>query len=305
MFSPVVALAAKNISAIAEFARTTWRKLSARLCCPSFRTGETSCKRAEQRQKSLTSLSADGNGGGSASGRKYGPRRLVEAHLERIAHLNPQTQCVCTHRLRGSAAASQRRPMPPWSPAKQLDRCTECRSPSRAPSMLRAGRAVAVLACAPIMWRNMIAPLVSRLRARERFCWENQCAGIPYGIRDGQSAYGAYEQSVGPERTPGGSSGGEAAAIAARCSAGGVGSDGGGSIRVPAHYSGICGLKPTPGRIPATGHFPESAGPFASLGVVGPMARTVARCEVAFRGDGGPGFGDPMSAPVLLQCSAE
>jgi hypothetical protein len=58
------------------------------------------------------------------------------------------------------------------------------------------------------------------------------------------------------ERTPGGSSGGESAAIAAGCSAGGIGSDGGSSIRVPAHFTGICGLKPTPGRVPATGHQP-------------------------------------------------
>ncbi len=49
------------------------------------------------------------------------------------------------------------------------------------------------------------------------------------------------------ERTPGGSSGGEAAAIAAYCSPGGVASDGGGSIRMPAHFCGIAGLKPTPG----------------------------------------------------------
>src|SRR5205085_6064561 len=87
--------------------------------------------------------------------------------------------------------------------------------------------------------------------------------------------YGRTNSAWDLERTPGGSSGGEAAAISACCSAGGVGSDGGGSIRVPAHFSGICGLKPTPGRIPATGHFPASAGPFALLGVVGPMARTV------------------------------
>ncbi|MGH9732131.1 MAG: amidase, partial [Candidatus Acidiferrales bacterium] len=103
------------------------------------------------------------------------------------------------------------------------------------------------------------------------------------------------------QRTPGGSSGGEAAAIAARCSAGGVGSDGGGSVRVPAHFSGICGLKPTPGRIPATGHFPVSSGPFALLGVVGPMARTVADLQVLFDVMAGLDYGDPSSAPVPIR----
>jgi amidase len=103
------------------------------------------------------------------------------------------------------------------------------------------------------------------------------------------------------ERTPGGSSGGEAAAIAACCSAGGIGSDGGGSIRVPAHFSGICGLKPTPGRIPATGHFPASVGPFALLGVVGPMARTVRDLQLLFDVIAGPDNGDPNAAPVPLR----
>jgi len=84
-------------------------------------------------------------------------------------------------------------------------------------------------------------------------------------------------------------------------SAGGVGSDGGGSIRVPAHFSGICGLKPTPGRIPATGHFPVSAGPFALLGVLGPMARTVADLKVLFEVMQGPDVGDTCSAPVPVR----
>jgi Asp-tRNA(Asn)/Glu-tRNA(Gln) amidotransferase A subunit family amidase len=110
--------------------------------------------------------------------------------------------------------------------------------------------------------------------------------------------YGRTNSPWDLARTPGGSSGGEAAAIASGCSAGGVGSDGGGSIRVPAHFSGICGLKPTPGRIPATGHFPEAAGPFALIGVVGPMARTVADLQLLFEVMAGPDDGDPSSAPV-------
>ncbi|MGB0078945.1 MAG: amidase, partial [Candidatus Sulfotelmatobacter sp.] len=107
------------------------------------------------------------------------------------------------------------------------------------------------------------------------------------------------------ERTPGGSSGGEAAAIAAGMSAGGVGSDGGGSIRVPAHFCGICGLKPTPGRIPATGHYPESAGPFALIGVVGPMARSIADLKVLFEVMEGPDSGDTCAAPVPLRWPTE
>src|SRR5206468_4523261 len=94
--------------------------------------------------------------------------------------------------------------------------------------------------------------------------------------------YGRTNSPWDVERTPGGSSGGEAAAIAACCSAAGIGSDGGGSIRVPAHFTGICGLKRSEERIPATGHFPASVGPFALLGVVGPMARTVRDLQLIF-----------------------
>jgi Asp-tRNA(Asn)/Glu-tRNA(Gln) amidotransferase A subunit family amidase len=115
--------------------------------------------------------------------------------------------------------------------------------------------------------------------------------------------YGRTNSPWDLDRTPGGSSGGEAAAIAAGMSAGGVGSDGGGSIRVPAHFSGICGLKPTPGRIPATGHFPSSDGPFAFIGVVGPMARTVADLKTLFEVMQGPHDGDSCAAPVPLRWS--
>ena len=78
---------------------------------------------------------------------------------------------------------------------------------------------------------------------------------------------------------------------------GGVGSDGGGSIRTPAHFSGICGLKPTPGRISAAGHFPPGAGAFSWLGVVGPIARTVADLRALFEVMVGPDPGDALSTP--------
>ena len=98
--------------------------------------------------------------------------------------------------------------------------------------------------------------------------------------------------------TPGGSSGGEAAAIAAGCSVGGLGSDAGGSVRVPAHFCGIVGLKPTPGRIPGSGQFPTLVGPFALLGVVGPMARSVADVRLLFDVLAGPDPEDAMSVPL-------
>jgi Asp-tRNA(Asn)/Glu-tRNA(Gln) amidotransferase A subunit family amidase len=101
--------------------------------------------------------------------------------------------------------------------------------------------------------------------------------------------------------TPGGSSGGEAAAIAACFSAGGMGSDGGGSIRWPAFCCRIAGLKPTPGRVPATGHTPEISHPGGLLGVAGPMARTVEDVRILFEIVAGHDASDPFSAPVPLR----
>ncbi len=98
--------------------------------------------------------------------------------------------------------------------------------------------------------------------------------------------------------TPGGSSGGESAAIAAGMSAGGLGSDSGGSVRVPAHFTGICSLKPTPGRIPGDGHLPPCIGPFSFLGAIGPMARTIDDVALLFHALAGQDPIDPVSPPI-------
>jgi len=127
------------------------------------------------------------------------------------------------------------------------------------------------------------APLVARLRAAGAvILGVTNTPELLMAWETDNLLYGRTNNPWNLTRTSGGSSGGEAAAIAAGLSAGGVGSDGGGSIRVPAHFCGICGLKPTPGRIPSTGHFPKSGGPFALIGVVGPMARTVEDVRILF-----------------------
>jgi Asp-tRNA(Asn)/Glu-tRNA(Gln) amidotransferase A subunit family amidase len=102
-------------------------------------------------------------------------------------------------------------------------------------------------------------------------------------------------------RTPGGSSGGEAAAIAAYCSPGGIGSDGGGSIRIPAHFCGIAGFKPTPGRLPGSGHTPVLGHPAGLLTAVGPMARTAKDLRLLFSALAGYDALDPFSVPVPLR----
>ncbi len=146
------------------------------------------------------------------------------------------------------------------------------------------------------------APLVARLRAAGAvILGVTNTPELLMAWETDNLLYGRTNNPWDVSRTAGGSSGGEAAAIAAGLSAGGVGSDGGGSIRVPAHFCGICGLKPTPGRIPSTGHFPKSGGPFALIGVVGPMARTIEDVRILFEVMAGSDDGDPCAAPVEVR----
>ncbi|GAA5153778.1 amidase [Pseudonocardia eucalypti] len=105
---------------------------------------------------------------------------------------------------------------------------------------------------------------------------------VPVGLGDLQSyndLYGTTRNPWDPERIPGGSSGGSAAALAAGYGALSIGSDIGGSLRNPAHFCGIYAHKPTIGLVPARGHSAPAAPVVpaeSDLAVVGPMARTAA-----------------------------
>ena len=94
------------------------------------------------------------------------------------------------------------------------------------------------------------------------------------GVTD-NPVYGRTNNPYDVSRSPGGSSGGEAAAIAAGASPLGIGSDSGGSLRVPAHFCGVATLKPTTGRVPNTGVFGHAGGLTDPRTQIGPVARTV------------------------------
>jgi amidase len=105
-----------------------------------------------------------------------------------------------------------------------------------------------------------------------------------------------YDQT----RTPGGSSGGESALIAACGSPLGLGSDAAGSVRIPAHFCGIASLKPTQGRLPCTGHVPPASGWIADLWQIGPMARRTEDLLLAMQLLAGEDGQDFTSPPVAL-----
>lgn len=104
---------------------------------------------------------------------------------------------------------------------------------------------------------------------------------IPYETDN--LVFGRTNNPHAHHRTPGGSSGGEAAAIAACLSPAGLGSDLSGSIRVPAHFCGIVGLKPTTGRVPMDGHTPSATGLLSLGACIGPMARTIGDLALLFK----------------------
>jgi Asp-tRNA(Asn)/Glu-tRNA(Gln) amidotransferase A subunit family amidase len=230
--------------------------------------------------------------------RSVSPVEVVEAHLAQIERLNSKLNAYVQVDTEGALQAAR-------SAAQDIASGKEIGPLHGVPVSIKSSIEVAGLRCeAGTKLRvghvaQTDAPLVQRLRAAGAIVLGT--TNTPEFLMAWETDNLLYGRTNNPwdlSRTSGGSSGGEAAAIASGCSAGGVGSDGGGSVRVPAHFCGICGLKPTPGRIPATGHYPQSVGPFALLGVVGPMARSIGDLKLLFEVLQGPDIGDPSASPV-------
>ncbi len=127
------------------------------------------------------------------------------------------------------------------------------------------------------------APAVARLRAAGAIILgKTNPAEMAMDYNADNPVFGRTNHPHDAKLTPGGSSGGEAVAIATGMSPGGLGSDLAGSIRIPAHFCGIAGLKPTTGRVPGELQFPPSSGPYSLGAVIGPMARTVGDLRLLF-----------------------
>jgi amidase len=242
--------------------------------------------------------------------RELSSREVIEAHLHRIEAVNPQlnavTSLLADEALEAADAADRavnaRRPVGPL-----------CGVPMTVKENIDVKGSATTQGIAPL--RNAIAqrdsPHIAELR---------DAGVIPigrtnmpeFGMRwhTDNALHGATRNPWAVDRTPGGSSGGEAAAIAAGMSPLGMGSDGAGSLRWPAQCCGVTALKPSHGRVPVVslGQVPFA---FQLLGVHGPMARRVGDLRLAFhhmcsRGAGdawhvaAPFEGAPVAKPIRV-----
>jgi len=230
--------------------------------------------------------------------RQISVAELAEAHLRQIERLNPQLNVFAdfdADRVRDQA--------------RQLDASPEPRGPLHGlPMTVKSSIATAGYRCeiGSLLHKGDVptedAVVVARLRASGALILgTTNCPEFLMAYETANLLHGRTSNPWDLDRSPGGSSGGESAAIAAGMSAGGLGSDSGGSVRVPAHFTGICALKPTPGRIPGRGHLPPCVGPFSTLGAIGPMARTIGDVALFFRTLSGRDRLDPISSPLLYR----
>jgi len=234
--------------------------------------------------------------------KQLSPREVVEAHLDRISAVNPKVNAIVTLMADQALAAAKIAENAVMSgaalgplhgvPFSIKDAIDAAGIPTQCGSQLLAGNIPDKDGTAVARYRDAGAIPLAKTNVPEFSCWwetDNLVTGRtnnPWNL----------------DRTPGGSSGGESAAIAAGMSPVGLGSDVAISVRGPAALTGIVGLKATHGRIPYTGHFPRFLSRYWHIG---PMARTVRDVATAFWLLKGPDGIDPYAVQAKTAAPAE
>jgi Asp-tRNA(Asn)/Glu-tRNA(Gln) amidotransferase A subunit family amidase len=149
------------------------------------------------------------------------------------------------------------------------------------------------------------ASVVEKLRnAGAIFICKSTIPEYTWSVETDSALHGPTLNPYDVKRTCGGSSGGEAVLHAIQASPAGVGSDGLNSIRVPAHFCGTAGLRPTSGVIPETGVWPTTrASGLLDISTIGPMSRSADDLDLLFSIMRGPDNKDPFTHPMSLQPS--
>ncbi|MFI8438234.1 amidase [Streptomyces sp. NPDC079020] len=229
---------------------------------------------------------------------------LVESHLDRIAEVNPRVNAVTqllAERAREAAARTDRRraageTLGPLAGVPFTVK--ESTAVEGVPTTFGVERFRDLVASAD-------APPVARLRAAGAIPigHSNIPTLILAGMHTRSELFGDTVNPWDRGRTPGGSSGGDAVAVATGMAALGLGNDSGGSVRVPAQFCGVAGLKPSTGRFPADHRIlgPDDPGPASQMLVTdGPLARSVGDLRLAYEVLAGTDPRDPRAVPVPL-----
>ena len=225
---------------------------------------------------------------------------VVEAHLQRVEAFNPAINAVvqlaagpALDRARLADEALARGET--WGPLHGV--------PFTAKDVCEAA---GIVSAAGLEERRNFVPhrdavVVERMKAAGAILLGK--TNCPPGGGGGLTVNPVYGRTVNPynhEHTPGGSSGGCAAAVAAGLSPLSIGSDSGGSLRLPAHYCGVATLKPTSGRVPNTGVFNHPGGLSDVRSQIGPLARSIDDAWLAFTIIAGSDWCDSGVVDMLL-----
>jgi amidase len=239
----------------------------------------------------ITSKSA-GELASAIRAKQLSSRAIVEAHLEQIAKVNPKLNAIV-----------------------QLTADSARKEADEADAALSRGDVKGPLHGVPITIKDTLetkgvictggtrgranyvpdadATAVARLRAAGGIILgKTNVPELAGAIESDNLVYGRTNNPYDLARTPGGSSGGESAIVAACGSPLGLGTDAGGSIRIPAHFCGLAAIKPTSGRVPRTGQFPMPMGARNAVFHVSLIARKVDDLALALPIISGPDFRD-------------